>query len=277
MSYVGVHFVCEAHLGELLIATLSIHSFDTFEETYHGFSAYCKELNFDLETIEAIVSQYLPMGSISYSCEDIPRINWNEEWEKNYSPVIIDDQIIVRAIFHPTQPLFPYEIIINPKMSFGTGHHSTTSLVLKMQLSFNHKKKKVYDFGSGTGVLAIMSHKLGASAIVATDIDDWCIENARENFQLNNCPGILMQGPIKSLSLTEPADIILANINKNVLLAELPEYAKLLSPEGHLILSGFYEQDIIELKEAAKKLALEFLEEETKNQWAVVVFKKAAW
>jgi ribosomal protein L11 methyltransferase len=174
----------------------------------------------------------------------IKKENWNEEWEKNYDPIEVGDQIFVRAEFHPPKKNVPYEIIINPKMSFGTGHHETTAQMLALQLKVDHKDKEVIDIGSGTGILAIMAAKLGAASVAATDIDDWCIENAIENFEINRIvPSFVKKGEIASLQLKENYDIVLANINTNVLLSEMEHYVSLMRPKAQLLLSGFYEFD----------------------------------
>ena len=274
MNFKGVHFTCDPHLSDLLIAELSMLSYDSFEEHQMGFSAYCEVLNFNQSLLDSLVKKYQPSGTISYKLEAVARINWNREWEKNYAAVVIADKIMVRAIFHEPQDHFKHQIVIHPKMSFGTGHHATTSLILEAQLSIDHHQKKIYDFGTGTGVLSILAHQLGAAHIVATDIDDWCIENAQENFNLNDCPGRVLKGVVRDLSLTDQADIIIANINKNVLLNEMPEYARLLALNGVLILSGFYEKDAPKICADAEKLGLKQIQQKCLSLWTVIVLTK---
>jgi ribosomal protein L11 methyltransferase len=161
-------------------------------------------------------------------------------------------------------------------MSFGTGHHDTTYLMLKNQLMVDHAGKFVYDFGSGTGILAIMAGQLGASRIVGNDVDDWCIENANDNLVLNEIDAEMLLGPVGSLGLTEQGDIILANINKNILLQEMQDYDRLLIAGGSLLLSGFYEEDISDLTQKAEQFGLVYQRHEVKNSWAMLVFNKPA-
>jgi ribosomal protein L11 methyltransferase len=248
--------------------------YDSFEEHQMGFSAYCEVVNFNQPLIDSLVQKYQKMGNISYTLEAIARINWNTEWEKNYDAVVIADKIMVRAIFHEPQDHFKHQIVIHPKMSFGTGHHATTSLILETQLSIDHHQKKIYDFGTGTGVLSILAHQLGARQIVATDVDDWCIENAEENFNLNDCPGRVLKGVVRDLTLKDQADIVIANINKNVLLKEMSEYVRLLTLNGILILSGFYEKDAPEICACAEKLGLKQIQQKCLNLWMVIVLSK---
>ena len=276
VNYTGVYITCEEIFKEILIAEFSQLSFDTFHEKESGFDAFSPSDVFDQEALNEILDQYKSLTSIQVEVKEVPKTNWNEEWEKNYDPVIVGDQIIVKASFHDIPETYPYEIVINPKMSFGTGHHATTHLMLKQQLEIDHKGKKIYDFGSGTGVLAIMASLLGATDITATDVDDWCIENCEENFQLNSVEGKVLLGTVAELDLSEKADIILANINKNVLLTEMPVYADLLEKSGKLLLSGFYKDDIPDLEEKATSLGLKKIKTEQRNSWAVLVFQKAS-
>jgi|TARA_B110000093_G_scaffold120405_1_gene128991 ribosomal protein L11 methyltransferase len=274
MNFKGLHFACDSHLSDLLVAELSMLRYDSFEEHQMGFSAYCEVVNFNQPLIDSLVQKYQKMGNISYTLEAIARINWNTEWEKNYDAVVIADKIMIRAIFHEPQDHFKHQIVIHPKMSFGTGHHATTSLILETQLSIDHHQKKIYDFGTGTGVLSILAHQLGARQIVATDVDDWCIENAEENFNLNDCPGRVLKGVVRDLTLKDQADIVIANINKNVLLKEMSEYVRLLTLNGILILSGFYEKDAPEICACAEKLGLKQIQQKCLNLWMVIVLSK---
>ena len=274
MNFKGLHFACDSHLSDLLVAELSMLRYDSFEEHQMGFSAYCEVVNFNQPLIDSLVQKYQKMGNISYTLEAIARINWNTEWEKNYDAVVIADKIMIRAIFHEPQDHFKHQIVIHPKMSFGTGHHATTSLILETQLSIDHHQKKIYDFGTGTGVLSILAHQLGARQIVATDVDDWCIENAEENFNLNDCPGRVLKGVVRDLTLKDQADIVIANINKNVLLKEMSEYVRLLTLNGILILSGFYEKDAPEICARAEKLGLKQIQQKCLSLWTAIVLSK---
>lgn len=204
----------------------------------------------------------------------MPKVNWNEEWEKNYDPIAVDELVYVRASFHESQPGFRHEIVINPKMSFGTGHHATTYQVLRLQGEIDHQGKRVLDVGSGTGILAIMAHLLGAKEVEAFDIDDWCVENGNENFDLNGLATRMGLGTIRQVNPQGPFDIILANINKNVLLDELKIYSDLLISGGYLLLSGFYTEDIDDLVQEAKKHSLELLKTSSKDNWAALILQK---
>ncbi|WP_373400530.1 50S ribosomal protein L11 methyltransferase [Algoriphagus halophilus] len=204
----------------------------------------------------------------------MPKVNWNEEWEKNYDPIEVDDLVFVRASFHDPAPGFQYEIVINPKMSFGTGHHATTYQMLKHQAEIDHKGKRVLDVGSGTGILAIMAHLLEAQEIEAFDIDEWCVENGNENFDLNGLSTRMDIGTIREVNPQGKFDIILANINKNILLDEMEIYAELLDSKGFLLLSGFYTEDIEDLLDHAAPLGLSLYKKNSKDNWAALILQK---
>ncbi len=276
MNFVELHIQTSTDLVEILIAELGNLAFDTFEETDDGLNAYAEEVNFDLEAVNEIIGRYNELGAMTITTKLIPKENWNEEWEKNFHPITVKDQILVRADFHEPQKGFPYEIIIVPKMSFGTGHHDTTSQMLQWQLQTDQKDKTVLDAGTGTGILSIMAGKCGASKILANDIDEWCIDNSQENFSLNECQEVdLRLGDIQVFE-GEQVDIILANINKNVLLKEIPFYAKLLKTKGSLILSGFYEHDIPDLEQCLTSAGLKKEAHTVQNNWAAIRCMKAS-
>lgn len=271
MSFITLNISCEEEKREFLIAELSLFPFDAFEEMEDGLLASCEKDNWQPSDVIPILERY----EVSYEVQEIERVNWNVEWEKNYDPVIVGDQCIIRATFHTPRPEFPYEIIITPKMSFGTGHHATTYQVLKYQLGLDHTGKKTIDVGCGTGALAIMAHKRGATDISAVDIDDWCIENSQENFELNDCKHIkLTLGGIEVIPETEQFDIMLANINKNVLLSQMEDYSKRIVKGGELILSGFYQEDIEDLLASAKANGLSYHYQSEHNRWAMLALKK---
>lgn len=268
MAFITLTIVCDEEKRELLIAELSLFPFDAFEETETGLLASCEEEDWTPEEIAPLMERY----EVAFTTERVEKVNWNEEWEKHYDPVIVDQSCIVRATFHAPRPEFPYEIIITPKMSFGTGHHATTYQVLKYQLTLDFTGKKVIDVGCGTGALAIMAFKRGATDISAVDIDEWCIENSTENFSLNDCPFIQpVLGGIEAIPESEQFDIILANINKNVLLSQMADYKNRLAQGGKLILSGFYVEDIPDLLNLAEKLGLTYLDQTDKDRWAMLV------
>ena len=278
MNYIAITFNCAPDFSEILIAELSEIGFDNFLENKDGFQASIEEASYQEDALNEIIERYLPLSSpLTYVVDEIEKKNWNEEWEKHYDPIFVEDKCIVRASFHQLEQRFPYEIIINPKMSFGTGHHETTYLMLKNQMDIDHKGKTVMDIGCGTGILSIMAHKLGAAKVQSCDIDDWSVENSLENFELNDCREIpCFLGTISSISHPGSQDIILANINRNVLLEEIPAYSSLLNPNGFLLLSGFYEGDIEDIEGVARNNKLNKVKQETKKDWATVLYQKLA-
>jgi ribosomal protein L11 methyltransferase len=225
--------------------------------------------------LQEVLEKYAGMAEISYQTNKIAKQNWNEEWEKNFEPLIIGNEVSVRASFHPQPENVAYDIVINPKMTFGTGHHETTTLMIENQLTVDHKGKRVLDMGTGTGILAIMACKLGASEVVGVEVEDWSVENARENAALNNCPEITVHfGDVKVVENDLPYDLVLANINRNVLLADMAAYTKLLKNGGPLILSGFYTEDLPAIKEEATRCGLVFETNREKNNWVSAIFRK---
>lgn len=275
MGFIQVNIKTDSAYSDIFIAELGEIGFDTFEELEDGLSAFVDETQFDETALNEIIARYKDLAQPIVTTQRIEKENWNEQWEKNYDPIEVEDQCIVRATFHQIEKKYPFEIVINPKMSFGTGHHATTWQMLKLELDLDFKGKNVLDLGTGTGILAIMAGLLGADYIEATDIDEWCIENSRENFQLNNFTHIgLKLGAVTELSFDRKFEIVLANINKNVLLEEIAHYHALMVDGGHLLLSGFYEQDIADLEAAANKLGLELEQSITRNDWAALILRK---
>lgn len=275
MEFSVLHIQCSSLLREILIAELDLIGFSAFEEKEDVLLASISSEAWDENSFQEVIQRYDSMGPVSYSVEKVAKTNWNEAWEKNFDPVIVDNRVLVRAPFHDIQGAFDHEILIMPKMSFGTGHHATTSQMLSLQLFVDFKNKSVLDVGTGTGVLAIMALKLGAAYVEATDIDDWCIENSLDNLSLNGFEGIRVeQGEIKNLSFEQTFDIVIANINKNVLLAEIDAYVNLMSDEGQLFLSGFYEKDIPDLEHAASALGLKLIKSMTKENWSAILFNR---
>lgn len=258
---------------EILIALIADLGFESFEPNESGFNAYIPEGGQPDETIRGLQFDDF---NFSFSSETIEQVNWNEEWEKNFSPVIVSDDCIIRAPFHHIEKKHKYDLIIIPKMSFGTGHHDTTWLMCKNMLELNFKGKDVLDMGCGTGVLAILAKQLGAAKVEGIDIDDWSVENALENCANNNCNDIMIRkgnsGLLKQEELSY--DVILANINKNVLKADLSVYASKLKAGGYLFLSGFFKTDCSELIDLASDNYLKLFKQEVKNEWAVLIFQK---
>jgi ribosomal protein L11 methyltransferase len=275
LDFIELKVTVSPDFSDIIMAELAEVGYESFVESPQGLDAYVQKSLFDTSLIEEIAQKYAVITPIEYSFTELERKNWNEEWEKNYQPIYIGDQCVVRASFHEPARHFPYEVIINPKMSFGTGHHETTSLMLENQLHLDHQGKKVMDVGCGTGILAIMASKRGATEIDAFDTDDWAVENTKENCLLNNSTTIrVQQGTIADVQLDATYDIVLANINRNVLLKEIPVYASFLPSGGLLAVSGFYESDARDIEKVANSSHLQLLTTKTRQNWASLVFTK---
>jgi ribosomal protein L11 methyltransferase len=259
---------------EILIAELSELNFDAFEETDSGLIAYGNENNINQNEIFNQTS--LANSEINYqsSIELIPYQNWNENWEQNFEPVNIEDKISILAPFHDEKFKKDINIIIQPQTSFGTGHHQTTYLMAKAMIEINHIPKKVLDMGTGTGVLAILAEKIGSDEILAIDIEDWSVENAKENLKRNKCKKINCLCGTEELIKDNNFDLILANINKNVLKSQLPTYFSCLSHKGLLLLSGFFDSDAQELIEFSEKIGFSSDKKLEKETWAMLQFVK---
>ncbi|MFK8301948.1 50S ribosomal protein L11 methyltransferase [Capnocytophaga stomatis] len=274
-NYIEYDFTIEP-LGvasEILVAELAECGFESFVDSERGILAYIQENLWNENILNDVYILQSPEFKISYTFKTIEQINWNEEWEKNFNPIVVDNICTVRAPFHEL-PSTLYDIIIEPKMSFGTGHHETTYMMLQFLLNTDLKGKKVLDMGCGTSVLAIMAEKRGAKSITAIDIDNWCVENSLENAERNNCKNITVKLGDASLLDNENFDVIIANINRNILLSDIPQYAKSLSSGGMLFLSGFYESDVPAITDKCNENNLEFAEKLERNQWVALKFRK---
>ncbi len=261
--------------SEILTYHLSEIGFDMFEDTVDGLKAYIIEQNYDETKLLDLLKEQSQLGfSVQHEVIDIPWKNWNEEWELNFQPEIIAEKIYVRAEFHPENPGFEHELIVQPRMAFGTGHHPTTAQVMELMLALDFKNKVVLDMGSGTGILAILALQLGAKSALAVDNDDNAVENSVENAIRNGYPN--MEALVGESSSIEERkfDIVLANINRNIILNDLPYYAKMLNSNGELITSGYYEQDLKIIREKAKSLGLNYVQHITKNDWCCAAFIK---
>ena len=260
---------------DLLINTLSEIGFDTFEETDLGFKAYIPTSQYSKIKLELRLVDFEEMFDFSYTEIDIPYKNWNDEWESNFEPIVVTDQCYVRAPFHPARPDFKYEVVVDPKMAFGTGHHQTTSMMMQWMLGEKLNDKAVLDMGCGTGILAILAAKMEASEITAIDYDPQCFESAMENKKLNNTNQVLVLCGSKEVIPEKKFDIILANINRNILLDQLDRYAEVLKIEGLLFLSGFYEEtDLAMITGKAQSLRLKYLGHKTEKNWVAAKFSK---
>ncbi len=257
---------------EILIAELGYAGFESFVETEEGVLAYIQKEEWQDTLFEDIQILKTSECKIRYTQQEIAQVNWNEEWEKNFQPIVVDSSCAVRAPFH-TPFKVPYEIIIEPKMSFGTGHHETTFMMLQFVLENNFEGKKVLDMGCGTAVLAILAKMKGAKEVDAIDIDDWCVENSLENVARNGCDTInVALGDAASLPKSQVYDVIIANINRNILLNDMAVYKGCLKEGGALFLSGFYKEDLPVISECCNKLGMQFVAHKEKNNWISAKF-----
>jgi ribosomal protein L11 methyltransferase len=275
MYYTRLQVVCDPEFSEILMAEIAEVGFDTFMETEKGFEAYVEEAKFNALQLDEVREKYKAVNPLLFFWDKIQKQNWNEQWEKSLEPIIVDDRCLIRAEFHKIEKKYPYEIIITPKMSFGTGHHQTTHLMIKSQMDMDHANKRVMDAGCGTAILSIMASKLKAKEIEAFDIDEWSVINGKENIENNHCRNIqIYQGKIEEMKFKGKFDIVLANINKNVLLAEMSTYSSYLEIGGQLLLSGFYAKDISDLLEEAIMHGLAEVSRDERENWAALLLRK---
>ena len=275
VKYTRLEVSCPPEFTDILIAELAEAGFGMFMENDGGFEADAEVGQVDEAMVNAVREKYKQIPALTFHTSLVKKENWNEQWEKSIAPVIVEDQVIVRAEFHKPERQYPYEIIITPKMSFGTGHHPTTYLMLKSQLQVDHRDKRVMDAGCGTAILSIMASKRGAASVSAFDIDEWSMLNGEENVRLNECDNIqIRRGTIRDFSWPDPFDIILANINRNILLEEMPFYANALVPGGTLLLSGFYEEDVAELVRAGEIAGLTKETQDVHEKWCTLWLAK---
>lgn len=272
-TYIGYIFeVTPVQPGtEILIAQLGFAGFESFVENEKGVNAYIQKDDWHENILEDIQILNSTEFQITYKEEVIEQVNWNEEWEKNFQPIEVEGKCAVRAPFHEKTNV-KYDIIIEPKMSFGTGHHETTHMMLQHILNTDVTNKKVLDMGCGTGVLAILAEMKGAKPLDAIDIDNWCYLNSLENVERNNCKHISVYEGDVSLLAGKKYDIIIANINRNILLSDIHQYAKCLDAGGILFLSGFYTEDIPLITEECAKNKLKFQVKLEKNNWVALKF-----
>lgn len=280
MKYLEFEFLtnpCTETVNDILAAVLADAGFDSFTDNDGGINAYIPKELFDEKTLQNTLNNFpLENSAISYTYQEAEDKDWNEEWEKNYfQPIVIDDKCVVHSTFHNNVPQVEYDILINPQMAFGTGHHETTSLIISELLNIDLENKSVLDMGCGTSILAILARMRGAKPITAIDIDTWCVENSKENIALNSLSDITVElGNAGLIRERGPFDIIIANINRNILLEDMPYYVESLNPGGELFMSGFYVEDIPMLQEKAESLGLSFVHYKEKNNWAAVKFNK---
>lgn len=271
--YLGYHFTIEPkELGsEILIAELGELPFESFVESEFGVTAFIQKQLWTASILEDIFVLNSPQFTISYTIEEIDQVNWNEEWEKNFDPIDVDGKCHVRAPFHPKTNA-EYDIIIEPKMSFGTGHHETTHMMIQHLLEINVTNMKTLDMGCGTAILAILAEMKGAQPIDAIDIDNWCFLNSIENAERNNCKHISVYEGDASLLIDQNYDLIIANINRNILLNDMQRYVDCLNMKGVLLLSGFYEEDIPYIEASCIEKSLKFVKKIQRNNWVSLKF-----
>src|SRR5690554_3586347 len=257
---------------EILIAELGYVGFESFVENEEGVSAYIQKKEWHPGILEDIDILKSAEFKIEYSYSEIEQVNWNEEWERNFTPIEVDGKCLVRAPFHEAGNL-DYEIVIMPKMSFGTGHHETTFMMLQYILGNDFEERSVLDMGCGTTVLAILAEMRGASRVDAIDIDEWCFENSMENIERNKCQNISVHLGNAALLSDKKYDVIIANINRNILLDDMESYANSLNKGGSLFVSGFYMDDLPVITECCNKLGLQFVGNKEENKWVAAKFK----
>ncbi|MBV6879616.1 50S ribosomal protein L11 methyltransferase [Epilithonimonas ginsengisoli] len=258
--------------NEILMAELIEIGFDSFTEEYDGILGYIQKDLFKEEELKGIYLLQNEEIEISYTYEEMPNINWNEEWEKNFSPINVEDKVLIRAEFHDSDPNM-HEIVIQPKMSFGTGHHPTTHLMIQQMLDMDLENKKVLDMGCGTSVLAIFAKQKGAGRTVAIDIDEWSVENSKENAVRNNVELDIELGTADNLG-KEKFEIILANINRNILISDIPTYVSVLEDGGKLLLSGLCFFDVDDILEVCTEQNLTLEKKIQREEWVSLLLSK---
>lgn len=262
---------CDENITDLFAAFLADCGYESFVPDETGLTAYINSTLFNNEDVESIIADFPMEVDAKLTVDFIEGKDWNEEWEKNYfQPIVIADQCVIHSTFHKDVPNAKYDIVIDPKMAFGTGHHSTTSLILQTLLETDMKGKSVIDMGTGTGILAILSAMLGAEKVTGIEIDPGAYENALEHVELNNVNVDVLLGDASRLNELQPADIFIANINRNIILADISSYRKNLKPGGIMLLSGFYESDIAMIERAANALGLEVVSYKEDKDWVAV-------
>ena len=276
MKYFEVTFSvnpCDETATDILSALIAETGFESFVECEGGMQAYVQQSLFDEDALKSIIADFpVPGTEITYTITEPEDKDWNEEWEKNFfQPIVIDNRCVIHSTFHKDYPKAEYDIVINPQMAFGTGHHETTSSILGELLDADLKGKSVLDMGCGTSILAILASMRGADPVTAIDIDDWCVNNSRDNITLNNINNITVElGDASLLEGRKPFDVIIANINRNILLNDMAAYTACMHKGSEIYMSGFYVQDIDAIRSKGESLGLKFVHYREKNNWAAV-------
>jgi len=276
MNYVEVTAILQPLLParEVLVVELAERGFESFVETEHGVKAYIQEPDFTPQILEGLMTTDIPEQRLDITTVVIVDQNWNAQWESSFDPIIVDDECLIRAPFHAVEKSYLYTITIEPKMSFGTGHHATTHLIVSAMLSMNCTGLKVLDMGCGTGVLAILAEMRGSNQIDAIDIDEWAYENTLENIERNACKHIqTIQGGAEAIPVEARYDLILANINRNILTRDMHFYVNHMNPGASILFSGFYESDQPEIRTTAEALGLTFVSANLRNEWTMMHFR----
>lgn len=266
---------CSEIHTDILAAMLAEAGYESFVPDTTGVTAYIRKEDFDASVLDGIIREFPMETAITTKHTVVEGQDWNAEWEKNYfKPIVIDDKCAIHSSFHKDVPACRYDILIDPKMAFGTGHHATTTLILRRLLDMNLEGLKMVDMGTGTGILAILADMRGASHVDAVEIDEFAYENAIENLRLNNTRHVtLHHGDASKLAVIRDVDVFLANINRNIITADLAAYADTLSPGASVILSGFYEEDIPIIMRVAEELGLTYSDHTVLDRWTSLHLK----
>lgn len=261
---------CNETMTDILAAMLAEIGYESFVPDNEGLTAYIRKEDFDASALDQIIENFPMETTLTETHTVVEGQDWNEEWEKNYfKPIVIDDLCVIHSTFHKDIPSCTYDIVIDPKMAFGTGHHATTTLILRRLLNLDLTGRKVVDMGTGTGILAILCDMRGAACVDAVEIDEFACENARENLRINGTSNVtLHHGDASVLSRIRDVDLFLANINRNIITADLAAYADTLSPGAEVILSGFYEEDIPVIMKTAEVVGLSYGDHTVLDRWA---------
>lgn len=268
---------CTEVVNDVLSAVLGEVGFESFVEQEGGIAAYIQTSLYDEEALKSALDSFpLADTTLTYTYKEAEDKDWNEEWEKNFfQPIVIGNRCVIHSTFHHDVPQAEYDIVINPQMAFGTGHHETTSLIIGELLEADLQGKALLDMGCGTSILAILARMRGAAPCAAIDIDEWCVRNSLENIELNHVDSIsVFQGDASILPDKGPFDVVIANINRNILLNDMKHYVARMNPDARLFMSGFYADDIPAIREEAERNGLRFVHHKEKNRWAAVQFEK---
>ncbi len=267
---------CNETMTDVMAALLCEHGYESFVPDECGMTAYIKLEDFDKKVLDDVTAELPFDTSVTVKCETVEGRDWNQEWEKNYfKPITVDGKCVIHSSFHTDIPSMPYDIVIDPKMAFGTGHHQTTTLIILRLLELPLEGSSVIDMGTGTGILAILAAMRGAGPVTAIEIDEFAHVNAVENVSLNRHPEInVVLGDASALAGVEPVDLFLANINRNIIVGDLQVYASRLKEGGTMLLSGFYEDDIAIVLDEARKHGLEYVGHTVLERWSCLELKK---